>query len=345
MTSETSDRPVLAVDIGTNTVNTLLAAPGETPVRQTYYTRLGERLDADGSLSEQAMGRALGVLGEVAGLAEQAGVASVGATATSACRDASNGGSFLVRVGEVLGTVPRVVSGDEEARLSFMGAVTGGIEPFGPAGADSLVASLEGPVLVVDIGGGSTELALGHLAGGTATFTASASLQVGSVRFTERYMHSDPPRPEELSDCLSVAEATLDEVLSVQPSFGSATTLVVVAGTAETIGAVELGRWDDRELHGLAMSKAQVEDVFRTLATEPADDRRHNPGLPPERVDYIVAGCCILVTIMRRMGFAECLVSIGSVRDAVWDEMVGPANAGTVDKSSSPVAGSSSEAT
>ena len=156
MTSETSDRPVLAVDIGTNTVNTLLAAPGETPVRQTYYTRLGEGLDADGSLSEQAMGRALGVLGEVAGLAEQAGVASVGATATSACRDASNGGSFLARVGEVLGTVPRVVSGDEEARLSFMGAVTGGIETFGPAGVDSLVASLEGPVLVVDIGGGST---------------------------------------------------------------------------------------------------------------------------------------------------------------------------------------------
>ena len=105
----------------------------------------------------------------------------------------------------------------------------------------------------------------------------------------------------------------VDVLILLGAGFG----LVIVSGTAETVGAVELGGWDERALHGLRLSKAQVEDVFRTMATESADDRRHNPGLPAERVDFIVAGCCILVTIMRRMGFADCVVSTGSVRDAL----------------------------
>ena len=313
--SERAETPrcVMAVDIGTNTVNTCLLVPDAAPVRRTYYTHLGEGLDVRGSLSEEAIGRALAVLGEVATAAADAGADLTVATATSASRDAANGAEFLKRAGAVLGALPRVISGDDEAFLTFEGALTAALDPA----ADRLEATLDGPVLVVDIGGGSTELAVGTLAQPGPELTASVSLQMGSVRFTERYLPSDPPLPEELSNCLSVAEATLDEALSDEAALGEAATLVIVSGTAETVGAVELGGWDERALHGLRLSKAQVEDVFRTMATESADDRRHNPGLPAERVDFIVAGCCILVTIMRRMGFAECVVSTGSVRDAL----------------------------
>ncbi len=306
-------RRVMAVDIGTNTVNTCLVIADAAPLRRTYYTHLGEGLDVRGSLSEAAILRALDVLGQVADEAAGADVDLTVATATSASRDASNGAAFLERAGAVLGAPPRVITGDDEASLTFEGALTAQLD----TPADRLETSVEGPVLVVDIGGGSTELAVGVLSPTGPRLVAAVSLQVGSVRFTERYLPSDPPLPEELSNCLAVAEASLDEALIGEAAFGQATTLVIVSGTAETVAAVELGGWDERAIHGLRLSKAQVEDVFRTLATESADDRGHNPGLPPERVDFIVAGCCILVTIMRRMGFAECIVSTGSVRDAM----------------------------
>lgn len=309
---ETPSR-VMGVDIGTNTINTCLVVPDAPRLRRTYFTHLGEGLEVRGSLSEAAIGRALAVLGEVAEEAAGADVELTVASATSASRDAANGAEFLQRAGVVLGALPSVISGAAEASLTFEGALTTRLDRT----ADRLDASLDGPVLVVDIGGGSTELAVGTLALPGPELTASVSLQMGSVRFTERYLPSDPPLPEELSNCLSVAEATLDEALSAEAALGGAATLVIVSGTAETVGAVELGGWDERALHGLRLSKAQVEEVFRTLASEPADDRRHNPGLPAERVDFIVAGCCILVTIMRRMGFAECVVSTGSVCDAL----------------------------
>lgn len=313
-----TDRPVqpgsvMTVDIGTNTIDTCLVTPGAHTLRHTYYTRLGEGVDAHGSLSEEAIERALGVLAEVAEAARSSGAEAVVASATSASRDAANGAEFLERAGAVLGETPRIISGDDEASLTFEGALTAVLD----SPADRLDASLDGPVLVVDIGGGSTELALGALLDSGPELTAAVSLQMGSVRFTDRYLDSDPPLPEELSNCLSIAEVTLDEALIAEPAFGQAATLVIVSGTAETVGAVELGGWDDRAIHGLRLSRAQVEDVFRTMATETADDRRHNPGLPLERVDFIVAGCCILVTIMRRMGFAECVVSIGSVGDGL----------------------------
>lgn len=316
MTTGRDSSTMLAVDIGTNSVNTLLTVPGEAPQRRTFYTRLGAGLEVNGSLTEEAIDRALGVLAEVAEVAAGANVDMIVATATSASRDAKNGAAFLARAGDVLGVIPRVISGDDEARLTFAGALTASSDQ----GRGSLAETLPGPVLVVDIGGGSTELAVGTVSPDGFEVTASASLQVGSVRFTERYLHDDPPLPEQLSDCLSITEATLDEALVTEAAFGAAATLVVVAGTAETIGAVELGRWVEGEIHGLTLSKVQVEDVFRTMATEAADDRRHNPGLPAERVDFIVAGCCILVTIMRRMGFGDCVVSIGSVRDGVLAE-------------------------
>lgn len=227
----------MAVDIGTNTVNTCLLVPDAAPVRRTYYTHLGEGLDVRGSLSEEAIGRALAVLGEVATAAAGAGADLTVATATSASRDAANGAEFLKRAGAVLGALPRVISGDDEAFLTFEGALTAALDPA----ADRLEATLDGPVLVVDIGGGSTELAVGTLAQPGPELTASVSLQMGSVRFTERYLPSDPPLPEELSNCLSVAEATLDEALSDEAALGEAATLVIVSGTAETVGAVELG--------------------------------------------------------------------------------------------------------
>ena len=312
-----SNRPVpdsvMIVDIGTNTVNTALVRPGAPTLRHTYFTHLGEGLDERGTLSDEAIERAIGVLTQAAEAATAGGVDLIEATATSASRDAGNSAQFLDRAESVLGVRPRVIPGVDEAALTFEGALTAVLD----SPADRLDASVEGPVLVVDIGGGSTELALGTLSDAGPELTTSVSLQMGSVRFTDRFMHGDPPLPEELSNCLSVAEATLDEALSTHPGFEDAATLVFVSGTAETVGAVELGGWDERTLHGLRLSKAQVEDVFRTLATESADDRRHNPGLPAERVDVIVAGCCILVTIMRRMAFGDCVVSIGSVADGL----------------------------
>ncbi|MEZ5380310.1 MAG: hypothetical protein R2754_00790 [Microthrixaceae bacterium] len=305
-------RRVMAVDIGTNTVNTALSTEHGRPVHRTYYTRLGEGLDRTGKLSEAAMGRALAVLEEVAADAASSGAVEVVAAATAASREAANGGEFLARAGRTLGVVPAVIDGDEEARLTYRGAL-GAL-----AGPEAAPASGHN-ALVVDIGGGSTELAVGSVGVNGPSLLASRSLAMGSVRYTERYLASDPPLPEELLDCLSVAEATLDEALVAEHLLGQADRLIVVAGTAETIGAVELGlaEWDENVLNGLVLSKAQVEDVFRTLATEAEADRRHNPGLPPERVPYIVAGCCVLVTIMRRMGFAECTVSVGSVRDGL----------------------------
>jgi len=221
--------------------------------------------------------------------------------ATSAARDAANRSDFLQPAESILGAAPEVLSGREEAETAFRGAVS----ELDPA---------EGPYLVVDIGGGSTELSFGE-----RHCTDALSLDIGSVRLTEKYIHHDPPLPEELSACLSVSELHLDDAVRAIPALGGPCRLVGVAGTITTVAAVELGleTYDRDRVHHFRLSKDAAEDVFRTLATEALADRVHNPGLHPGRADVIVAGICILVRIMRYFDFDECLVSEADLLDGL----------------------------
>jgi exopolyphosphatase/guanosine-5'-triphosphate,3'-diphosphate pyrophosphatase len=168
--------------------------------------------------------------------------------------------------------------------------------------------------MVFDIGGGSTEFAVGstHMEGGFST-------DMGSVRFTEKYIEHDPPRPEELVACLSVAETHLDDVLREVPMILGARQLVGLAGTVSTAAAVEIGlaEYDRDQIHHFRLTRDAIEDVFRTLVTEPRDDRKHNPGLEEGRVDTIVGGMCILARIVRYFDAEDVLVSEADILDGL----------------------------
>lgn len=264
-------------------------------------TGLGRGVDDHRRLAGDAVERTLDVLRGYRTRLEGAGVASVRAVATSAVRDAVNRDEFLAAAGAALGWPVEVVSGEEEAVASFWGAT---------AGLDPSMA----PFLVVDIGGGSTEVVVG-----ASVVEEAMSLDIGCVRITERFLHHDPPEPDELFAALSYVATHLDDVLRCMPAAVEATTLVGLAGTVSTTAAVEIGleRYDRERLHGFVLTKDAVEDVFRTLATEAADDRRHNPGLEPGRVDTIVGGLCVLVSVLRRLGFDRLVVSESDILDGL----------------------------
>lgn len=294
-------RPVGAVDIGTNSTR-VLVHDGTRPLeRLMTITRLGEGVDRTGRLAPAAVERTLGCLAAYRRVLDRYGVERVRATATSAARDAVDREEFFDAAEATLGVRPELLSGDEEGRLSFVGA-TAELDPA------------EGPFLVVDIGGGSTEFAYGT---DTCEFVHSADM--GCVRLTEAHIHHDPPRPEELVACLSIAEAHVDEVLRRHPAVVGARTFVGLAGTVTTAAAVELGlaRYDRDAIHHFRLTKEAVEDVFRTLATESRAERLGNPGLEEARADVIVGGLSILVKIMRHLGYDTCLVSEADILDGL----------------------------
>ncbi len=294
--------PVAVVDCGTNTTR-LLITGGREPAaaRLSEITRLGRGVDATGRLDPSAVERTLECLREYRRAIDDHNPTAVKVIATSAVRDASNRLEFLEPAERILGAAPEVLSGREEAETAFRGAVS----DLDPA---------EGPYLVVDIGGGSTELSFGE-----RHCTDALSLDIGSVRLTEKYIDHDPPLPEELSACLTVAELHLDDAVRAVPALAGPCRLVGVAGTITTVAAVELGlaAYDRDRVHHFRLSKDAAEDVFRTLATEALADRVHNPGLHPGRADVIVAGVCILVRIMRYFDFDECLVSEADLLDGL----------------------------
>jgi exopolyphosphatase / guanosine-5'-triphosphate,3'-diphosphate pyrophosphatase len=317
-----------AVDIGTNSVRLLVAEadgtgagpalPLRTIDRRMHITRLGQGVGQTGRLHPDAIERTLAVLREYREVLDATGTERVRATATSAARDAANQDDLLGPAKEILGTDVELISGEEEGRLTFLGATTGLAEPA--------------PHLVVDIGGGSTEFVVGtgnpdgvrgapEVAGvrGAPEIGGLVSVDVGCVRLTEAYLHSDPPAPEELSQAISVVEAHLADVDRVLPAAAQAKTLVGVAGTITTVASVEIGlpAYDPEVIHHFRLTRAAAEDVFRTLATEPADLRRHNPGLEPARVDVIVGGVAILVAIMRHWAFDEMVVSEADILDGL----------------------------
>jgi exopolyphosphatase / guanosine-5'-triphosphate,3'-diphosphate pyrophosphatase len=303
---------VASVDLGTNSTRILVARPTDGRLealdRQSTITRLGQGVGASGRLAPEAVERTLACLRGYRKILERHGVERVRVTATSASRDAANREEFFDAVEALIGTRPELLSGDEEGRLSFRGA-TGELDPA------------TGPFLVVDIGGGSTEFIVG-----TERVEGVISVDIGCVRLTEKFLHHDPPQPEELSACISLADAYLDDVVREIPAASEAGTLVGLAGTVTTVAAVEIGleTYDRDRIHHFHLTHEAAEDVFRTLATESRADRIHNPGLEEARADVIVGGCCVLVALFRHFVFDEMIVSEADILDGLALSLLDP---------------------
>jgi exopolyphosphatase / guanosine-5'-triphosphate,3'-diphosphate pyrophosphatase len=300
---------VAGIDMGTNSTRLLVAeigrrdGPLETLDRRMTITRLGEGVNATRRLAPAAIERTLASLREYRAVIDDlGGVDAIRATATSAARDATNRDDFFGPAAEILGAEVELLPGQEEAALSFLGAT------------QELDGAGEPPFLVVDIGGGSTEFVVG-----TTKPEGALSVDIGCVRLTEAWLHSDPPAPEELSQAVHVAREHIVDVMREIPEAKNAKTLIGLAGTVTTVAAIELGlaEYDRDRIHHSRLSREAVEDVFRTLATESADERRHNPGLEPGRVDVIVGGVIVLATILRTMEFDEVLVSEADILDGL----------------------------
>ena len=303
-----------AIDIGTNSARLLVAdlddCAGElvTINRRMTITRLGQGVDDARRLAPDAIERTVAALRTYrAAIDDIGGVTEIRATATSAARDASNREDFFGPATEALGVTPELLSGAEEARLSFLGATTG------------LAGVAPGPYLVVDIGGGSTEFVVG-----TTEPEGLLSVDIGCVRLTEAWLHSDPPTAEELSQAVHVVREHLADVLREVPGVRHARTLVGLAGTVSSMAMIEQGltEYDRDRVHHFRLTKEAAEEVFRTLATEAIEDRRHNPGMEPGRVDVIVGGAVILVSILRTFGFNEVLTSESDILDGLVRSLV-----------------------
>jgi exopolyphosphatase / guanosine-5'-triphosphate,3'-diphosphate pyrophosphatase len=303
---------IASLDLGTNSTRVLVARPADGRLeildRRNTITRLGQGVGSSGRLAPEAVDRTLACLRDYREILDHHGVERVRVAATSASRDAANRDEFFDAVEALIGTRPELLSGDEEGRLSFRGA-TGELDPA------------IGPFLVVDIGGGSTEFIVG-----TDRVEGVMSVDVGCVRLTEKFLLHDPPQAEELSACISLTDAYLDDVVREIPAAAESRTLVGLAGTVTTVAAVEIGleTYDRDRIHHFHLTREAAEDVFRTLATEPRADRIHNPGLEEARADVIVGGCCVLVALFRRFGFDEMIVSESDILDGLALSLLDP---------------------
>jgi exopolyphosphatase / guanosine-5'-triphosphate,3'-diphosphate pyrophosphatase len=298
---------VAAVDCGTNSFRLLIADAGssgalEVVERRTTITRLGRGVDATRSLDPAVVARCIATLQSYGDAIGESGCEIIRITATSAARDAVNFDELRVPAMIAIGVEPEVISGEEEARLSFLGA-TAGLDRAG------------GPYLVIDIGGGSTELVLGHA--GEAP-SAYVSADMGCVRVTEKFFSNDPPEAIELAEALSFVDDHLGEVEARVPA-REASRLVGVAGTVTTLAALALGldRYDPRRTHHHVLSRRNAEALFRRLASETIQERREDPALEPERADVIVAGTLILLAVLRRWELSGVLVSESDILDGI----------------------------
>ena len=282
--------PVAAIDIGTNTTRLIVAKVSGSSLeeleRRTTITRLGEGVDGSGSLSKAGVERVFETLADYREIVEELGAQPALALATSAVRDASNGGDFLREVKQRFGFKVRLLSGNEEALLAFRGATIG----------RTLMSSL----LVIDIGGGSTELVLGDAAGPSF----HVSLDIGAVRLTERYLHGDPPTPAELDQCTAIVR----ELLLARIPTGvrhAPRAAIGNAGTITTIAALDQGLqvYDRDRVHGYSISRRAVDEQFARLAALPLSERRLVPALEPERAPVIVAGAIVCRELLEVFAF------------------------------------------
>lgn len=291
---------VAAVDIGTNSVRLLVADEmGRELERSMRITRLGQGVDVTGSLRADAISRTAEVLAEFGASIARHGALRVRAVATSASRDASNRQEFFDAVERALGVRPELLDGEEEARLSFRGATAG-------------LPSEQGPFLVVDIGGGSTEFVLG-----TNAPEALISVQMGCVRMAERHFASDPPTRAELDACLADVRKLLERVREVI-DVSRARRVLGLAGTVTALAALRLGleHYDASRTHHSVLSRADVEDSFERLAAAPLAVRRRLLA-EPQRAEVIVGGAAVLLTILREFSISELLVSEHDILDGL----------------------------
>ncbi len=294
---------VAVADIGTNSTRLLIAEVDpssgaiEPLLRRSAVTRLGSGVDSNGALSPEAMARVFDTLSDYRAAIDAHRCVANLAVLTSAVRDASNGADFAARVREDYGLDARVLSGEEEAQLTFLGAMSSRPLDDGEAAE---------PTVVIDIGGGSTEFIVGR--GRTAGF--HTSLPAGVVRMSERHIHSDPPTSEELQNLSLDVRRTLLEGLP--PQERAVVKLgIAVAGTATSAAAMaqELDPYDPDRVHGYALLLATVELLLARLADMTEEDRRHVVGLHPDRAPTIVAGMILLEEAMRAFELEEVEVS------------------------------------
>lgn len=299
---------VAALDCGTNSLRLLVAdVEGSSltdVVRRMEVVRLGEGVDQTGRLSEAALERTFRVLDDYAAVIEELDVETIRMVATSASRDASNREAFVVGVQSRLGVPPEVVTGDEEAALSFTGATRE------LRGSGLLVP----PYLVVDIGGGSTEFVLGDDAG----LQAARSVDVGCVRMTERHLRDDPPTAPQIEAATATVEAAIDQA-GEMVALDAAETLVGLAGSVTTVVALALGlkEYDATRIHHARISAEQVRQITAGLLAATRTERAAMPVMHPGRVDVIGGGALVLDTIMRRCGFAEVVASEHDILDGI----------------------------
>ena len=282
---------IAVVDLGTNSTRLLVGDVEEGVVRElarrTDVTRLGEGVDRSGRLADDAMERVFRTLAGYRDVIDRLGAPRVVAVATSAVRDAANGGDFEARLEECFGLDVRTVSGEEEARLTFLGATS-----------DRSEDATE--TLVLDIGGGSTEYVIGS-PGTSPRF--HVSIPLGSVRHTERHLAADPPKPREVAELSTEVELIIQEhvpaTLREEVSAG-----IAVAGTATSLAAIDqlLEPYDPERVHGYRLALGACRQMLAMLAALPLGERRRVTGLHPDRAPTIVAGAVILVESMRAFG-------------------------------------------
>jgi exopolyphosphatase/guanosine-5'-triphosphate,3'-diphosphate pyrophosphatase len=337
---------VAAIDCGTNSLRLLIAdidlKRGDLADlhRRMEIVRLGQGVDATGRLAPEALARTFAMLEDYGRTIADSGATAVRLVATSATRDATNAAEFAAGVTRILGVRPEVVSGAEEAYLSFCGAtaelghlagqraLADPAEPTGEAGSG---LAPEPPFLVVDIGGGSTEFVLGSgdegQPGDPAHGLAAMSMNIGCVRLTERHLRSDPPDAAGIAAATADVDAALAEVAAAIP-VGTARTLVGLAGSVTTLTAValNLNGYDSARIHHARIPASRVHEVTVGLLSQSRDERARNGAIHPGRVDVIAAGALILDQIMSEFGFTEMVASEHDILDGIaWSIVTGSA--------------------
>jgi exopolyphosphatase / guanosine-5'-triphosphate,3'-diphosphate pyrophosphatase len=309
---------VAAIDCGTNSIRLLIADvtvrdDGTSWLRDVHremrIVRLGQGVDATGRLAPEALERTRAALADYARAAARKGVERARMVATSATRDASNRADFFTMTTDVLGVPAEVISGEEEAALSFAGAV-GDLDPG------------DGPFLVMDVGGGSTELVLGTWDGRKADVVASRSVNIGCVRLTERCLHGDPPTKAEAADAAATAAAVLADAFAAVP-VERARTFIGVAGTVTTLSALhlDLPDYDADVLHLSRLPMAAIDEVTARLVGMSHEQRAALGPMHPGRVDVIAGGAIVVRTaaqeVAARSGVTELVVSEHDILDGI----------------------------
>ncbi|NYG58487.1 exopolyphosphatase/guanosine-5'-triphosphate,3'-diphosphate pyrophosphatase [Nocardioides daedukensis] len=290
---------VAAIDCGTNTIKLLIGDLPDVAVRESRMVRLGQDVDRTGRLGDEALERTFAAIDDYAALIAEHAVERIRFCATSATRDASNSDVFVAGVRDRLGIEPEVVAGHEEARLAFAGAIR------------NLRATPEKPVLVLDIGGGSTELILG-----TDTPQREHSMDIGSVRMHERHLHSEPPTAAQIAAAIADIDAHLD---SCPVPAAEAATVVGVAGTILTVaaGVLDLPAYDREAIDQSVLPVPAIHATTERLLAMTVQERLALPYMHPGRADVIGAGALILDRVLRRTSVEEIVVSEADILDGI----------------------------